>query len=33
MKLVESLPAEGDHPALEEFRCDECNEEITVALE
>jgi hypothetical protein len=30
MKLVDSLQAEGDLPALEEFRCDECNEEITL---
>jgi hypothetical protein len=30
MKLVDSLAAERDHPALEEFRCDQCNEEITL---
>jgi hypothetical protein len=33
MKLVDSLPAEGDYPALEGFRCDECNEEITLEVE
>jgi hypothetical protein len=33
MKLVDTLPAEGVHPALEAFRCDECNEKITVEAE
>jgi hypothetical protein len=29
MKLVASLPAENDLPAVEGFRCDTCNEEVT----
>jgi hypothetical protein len=29
MKLVDSLPAEGGFPAVEGFRCEQCNEEIT----
>jgi hypothetical protein len=33
MKLVDTLPAEGDLPALKEFRCDACNEEITLEVE
>jgi tRNA(Ile2) C34 agmatinyltransferase TiaS len=33
MKLVASLPAEGGFPAVEGFRCDECDEEITREVE
>jgi hypothetical protein len=32
MEPIDSLPAENNLPGLEEFRCDECNEEITVEV-
>jgi hypothetical protein len=33
MKLVSSLPAEEDLPAVEGFRCDACNEGMTREVE
>jgi hypothetical protein len=33
MKLIDSVPAENNLPALEEFRCDDCNQEITIEVE
>jgi transposase-like protein len=33
MRLAASLPAEGGLPAVEGFRCDDCNEEITREVE
>jgi transposase-like protein len=33
MKLIDSIPSDNNLPALEEFRCDSCNEEITREVE
>jgi len=33
MKRMASLPAGGGFPAIESFRCDECDEEITKEVE